>query len=239
MRLVVAAEVCVRVSGDGEVDNVVETSALGLDALHELVTRVATEAGESGDFTLYDALMAEHFPPVEGDDGDSGQSYEEDEYAAWDPAGLVAVKQIYPEGNEYHGMPGLAGPADTWKKYNGEPLEWMGIDPAGQVSSVELWRPRYPNTHYEVGALIIGVYTKFDFSATGYRLIYGATQPAAGEYFSGCSTYNINVTAGDLYGTFLQVAATNGPYDMETNDCERFAEDLCSALGGALEDEGV
>jgi hypothetical protein len=64
-------------------------------------------------------------------------------------------------------------------------------------------------------------------------MIYDATPPVAGDYFQAAVSFVTAVNARQLYAAFLQVAQDNGPFNMETNDCEEFAGSLCGAVSGA------
>jgi hypothetical protein len=147
--------------------------------------------------------------------------------------GLVEVKEIYPSGSSYEGLPGLVSTVDTWLHNLQQYLHDVGIAPDSPVAWVEAWHAQAPHTHYEAGAIVAGVYAKFDLTAGGYRLIFNAVRPEAGSRFSHADVYDLNgATALSLYQTFLTVAQTNGPYAEGSNDCHRFAMDLCTAMGG-------
>jgi hypothetical protein len=232
-------ETTLRAANDGEVAGVVDTALASARERYDLMMRATTE----GNGELCGLLMTEHPDIYDGagdasdTDDDAGPAEPDDEPAddpaAWDPAGLVTVKTVYPEDSPYHGMPGLEGPPSSWLATVQQDLASMGINPVAAVTSVRLWRPRAPATHYEVGAVIDGVYTKIHVTGAGYGLIYNARSPSAADPAVGQFTdyQTAGVTASDLYGTFLQMASER-MYDVETYDCQDFAGDLCSRLSG-------
>jgi hypothetical protein len=232
---------------DAEAD-VVDTATLSVIDLQAVFNRVTTE----NNWDLNEELDKEHpnaFPDeffaeqeeaarldaeARGERPATPRPDSDSEDDVWDPAGVVTVKEIYPEDSPYHGMPGLEAPADAFLATMERDLATMGIAPATAVSFVRMFRPLAPNTHDEVGAFIGDVYAKFHLTDSGYGLIYNATQPpvGVGQYYGQYVEFATpSVTAGDLYGTFLQMA-TERVYDIETYDCEAFAGELCGRLSG-------
>jgi hypothetical protein len=238
----VTNEARIRELADGESDEVtvLDTTELNLGnpvdlaILRDLGTRLV----EEGQGDLYGRLYDEH-PQVAGDDEEEIQEAvatdgDEEEDAGYpEQGGLVSVKQIYPADSEFHGLPSLEGPVGSWLATADQDLAGMGIDANSEVAQVQLWRPQHPNTHYEVGAVMGGRYAKFDLTAEGYRMIYNATPPTAGDYYQAAVAFATAVNARELYAAFLQVAQDRGPFNMETNDCEAFAGFLCGAVSGA------
>jgi hypothetical protein len=233
----VTSEAALRVANEGEVSGVVDTATATPEERRALMTRATAE----GNGELCGALFAEH-EDIYGDPVDDlapaavGQNAEAEvvrDASSWEQAGLVNVKTVYPDDSPYHGLPGLEAPPNTWLATMSEDLASMGINPVAAVSQVRLWRPRAPATHYEVGAVIDGVYAKFHLTGSGYSMIYNARPPSSDDPYFGTPTdfATSSVTASDLYGTFLQMASEK-IYDIESNDCEDFAGDLCSRLSG-------
>jgi hypothetical protein len=226
--------------GEGDGVTVLDTAELNLGDPTDLATlrELGTRLVQEGQGELYGRLFDEH-PEVAGDADEDVDEAPEEEGSEADDAeypeqgGLVSVKQVYPADSEYHGMPALEGPAASWLATADQDLATMGIDANSAVDTVQLWRPQHPNTHYEVGAVMGGRYAKFDLTAEGYRMIYNATPPTAGDYYQGAVSFNTAVNARELYAAFLQVAQDNGPFNMDTNDCENFAACLCGAVSGA------
>jgi hypothetical protein len=221
---------------DGDGVSVLDTAELNLGDPVDLATlrELGTRLIQEGQGELYGRLFEEH-PEVAGDDEDvdeapEGSETDDAEYP--EQGALVSVKQIYPAESEYHDMPALEGPAASWLATADQDLAGMGIDANSAVAAVQLWRPQHPNTHYEVGAVMGGRYAKFDLTAEGYRMIYNATPPTAGDYYQAAVSFVTAVSARELYAAFLQVAQDNGPFNMDTNDCENFAGCLCGAVSG-------
>jgi hypothetical protein len=232
---VVLSEERVRVAADTE--NAIDTTELSEEEFRNLIERLSNEQ----QWDILEPLMDER--PVEespassvgvGSAAPADDGSDDDEDEAWAQGGTVEMKTIYDDDSEYHGMPGLEGTADGWLASLHQYLRDEGIDPVGPVTEIQLWLPKLPEaTHYEVGAVVDGSYAKFDLTGGGYRMIFNATAPTVGDYYANVRTYETQwVTAGDLYGSFLQIAQENGPYNGETNDCERFATDLYERLGG-------
>jgi hypothetical protein len=233
----VTTEATLRVATEGEVSGVVDTATATPEDRRAWMARATDE----GNGELVGALFAEHEDIYgDADDGPTpaaanpGAGVEVGRDASsWEQAGLVNVKTVYPDDSPYHGMPGLEGPPSSWLATMSEDLAAMGINPVAAVSHVRLWRPQAPATHYEVGAVIDGVYAKFHLTGSGYAMIYNARPPSSDDPYYGAPTDYVtsSVTASDLYGTFLQMASEK-IYDIESNDCEDFAGDLCSRLSG-------
>lgn len=146
--------------------------------------------------------------------------------------GLVTMKTRFPPDHPLHGLPGLQGPPVAFLASLDRDLHSDGIDPASHVPAIELWMPRPPGgTHYEVGAVVGDRYTKFDLTSGGYRLLHNADRPEVGDYFGSVQRTELTgVDARTLYRTFLEVAGRLGPFNMETNDCQRFAEGMSRQL---------
>jgi hypothetical protein len=266
MKLVTTEARVREATGTDPASAVVDTATLDRDTLRALFNRLVLEsAGElvghlndehpnlfdddaGADATAVHDVPAQHSnsfqPPITHDTGHEAEEKAEhwfhttevDEHFGVHRGGLVTVKEIIEDERPYQEQ----DTADSWLQSIAQDLVDRGINPNGDVESVLLWYPRHPHTHYEVGALIEGGYAKFDLTAGGYRLIYNADNPADGDRFERSHRFVLSgATARTVYKTFLEVAHSNGPYADGTNDCHRFAVDLCGQLSGQWLEESA